>query len=321
MTGVAALSSTAAAATRHQRHGAFVMTPRGPIVVATDFSAHARHAADRAARLAHETHTPLVVMHVLPGEPLAQIRAWLGAASAPEQKMRDEARTQLDTLAADLARARHVQVQTEHAAGSAMDEILAAAERLDASLLVLGARGAGFLRRLVLGTTSERLMRCTARPLLVVRQTPHEPYRRVLVAADFSPWSREALVLARRAAPHAHLVLFTAYEVPFEEKLRFAGVDAATVESYRQQARARARQQLHTLAEGAGLTPSQWEPCVVEGDASLRIVENEQSHDCDLVVLGKHGQSATADLLLGSVTKHVLAEGSADVLVSTRRSG
>jgi nucleotide-binding universal stress UspA family protein len=34
-------------------------------------------------------------------------------------------------------------------------------------------------------------------------------------------------------------------------------------------------------------------------------------------VLGKHGQSATADLLLGSVTKHVLAEGSADVLVST----
>ena len=59
---------------------------------------------------------------------------------------------------------------------------------------------------------------------------------------------------------------------------------------------------------------------MVEGDASLRIVENEQSHDCDLVVLGKHGQSATADLLLGSVTKHVLAEGSADVLVSTRLS-
>ena len=49
----------------------------------------------------------------------------------------------------------------------------------------------------------------------------------------------------------------------------------------------------------------------------MRIVENEQSHDCDLVVLGKHGQSATVDLLLGSVTKHVLAEGNADVLVST----
>ena len=59
---------------------------------------------------------------------------------------------------------------------------------------------------------------------------------------------------------------------------------------------------------------------MVDGDASLRIVENEQLHNCDLVVLGKHGRSATADLLLGSVTKHVLAEGSVDVLVSTRLS-
>ncbi len=67
------------------------------------------------------------------------------------------------------------------------------------------------------------------------------------------------------------------------------------------------------------LRPLVPEPCVVEGHAALRIVEVEQSHDCDLVVLGKHGQSAAADLLLVSVTKHVLAEGSADVLVSTRR--
>jgi nucleotide-binding universal stress UspA family protein len=260
-------------------------------------------------------------MHVLPGEPLAQIRDWLGAASVPEQKMRDEAERQLRELADELASARHVHVSTQHAAGSPFDEILRVADQLDARLLVLGARGVGFLRRLVLGTTSERLMRRTGRPLLVVRQTPHEPYRRVLVAADFSPWSREAVTLARRVAPNAHLVILTAFQVPFEEKLHFAGVDAATVEMYRQQARAQARQRVFALADEAGLSPSQWEPCVVEGDASLRIVENEQSHDCDLIVLGKHGQSATADLLLGSVTKHVLAEGSADVLVSTRRVG
>jgi nucleotide-binding universal stress UspA family protein len=55
----------------------------------------------------------------------------------------------------------------------------------------------------------------------------------------------------------------------------------------------------------------------VEGEASLRLIEKEQELDCDLVVLGKHGVAATVDLLLGSVTKHVLAEGSADVAVST----
>ena len=69
----------------------------------------------------------------------------------------------------------------------------------------------------------------------------------------------------------------------------------------------------------SGLKPGDWEPCIVEGEASQRIVEHEQGKDCDLVVLGKHGQSATEDLLLGSVSKHVLAEGSTDVLVSTAR--
>ena len=66
-----------------------------------------------------------------------------------------------------------------------------------------------------------------------------------------------------------------------------------------------------------GHTEGAWEPLVVQGDASQRIIELEQEKDCDLVVLGKHGQSAAEDLLLGSVSKHVLAEGSTDVLVST----
>ncbi|MGR6806182.1 universal stress protein [Sphaerotilus natans] len=37
----------------------------GPILVATDFSVPARHAAERAARLAHETVSPLVLLTVL----------------------------------------------------------------------------------------------------------------------------------------------------------------------------------------------------------------------------------------------------------------
>ncbi|HYN59971.1 MAG TPA: universal stress protein, partial [Rubrivivax sp.] len=58
---------------------------------------------------------------------------------------------------------------------------------------------------------------------------------------------------------------------------------------------------------------------VTFGTPPACIVEAEQAQDCDLVVLGKHGQSPTEELLLGSVSKHVLAEGSADVLVSTAR--
>lgn len=295
------------------------MTSLKAILAVTDFSAQARHAADRAARLAHETGSPLTLMHVVPGGPFAELREWLGPDHAMEQRLQDDARQRLQQLAADLQASRHVAAHTLHTCGSVLDDILVEAASLDAGLLVVGARGEGFLRRLVLGTTAERLLRLTSVPVLVVRQLPHERYRRVLVAVDFSPWSLQAVALARQLAPLAPLVLLHAFQVPFEEKLHFAGVDSVTIEQYRRQARAQATQRLHALAQDASLPPESWTPCVVEGEASQRIVEQEHEHDCDLVVLGKHGQSAAEQLLLGSVTKHVLAEGSADVLVSVAR--
>lgn len=293
------------------------MTPWGPILATTDFSGPARHAADRAALLAQETDSPLTLMHVMPGEALAELRKWLGAGHASESHLLAESRQQLQQLADALEVRLDIKVNTVEASGPVLGEIGRQADALDAVLLVLGARGAGFLRRLVLGSTSERLLRRTHRPVLVVRQTPHEPYRRVLLALDFSPWTVQAVAVARRVAPQARFVLLNAFQVPFEDKLRYAGVDTATIDLYRSQARAEAVQRVNELATLVGLRPGQWEACVVEGDASQRIVEQEQERDCDLVVLGKHGQSATEDLLLGSVTKHVLAEGSADVLVST----
>ncbi|MBW8469999.1 MAG: universal stress protein [Thiobacillus sp.] len=295
------------------------MTTLGPILAATDFSAPARHAAERAARLAQETGAPLTLMYVLPGGAMLELRQWLGTGHVMEQRLHDDAHQQLEAAVAALPASRQLGIRAVQATGAPIEEIGREAEAQNAGLLVVGARGAGFLRRLVLGSTAERLLRRATRPVLVVRQTPHEPYRRVFVALDFSPWSSQAIALARRVAPQARLVLFNAYQVPFESKLHYAGVDAATIDRYRQQARADAIQRVGSLATASGLNPDEWEPCIVEGEASQHILELEQEKDCDLVVLGKHGRSASEDLLLGSVSKHVLAEGSTDVLVSTTR--
>lgn len=290
--------------------------PLKRILAATDLSPPARHAADRAARLAHEHGAALTLLNVLSQGPLDDLRQWLGAPLA--QQLRDAAERELATLGAELQRQRHAAVHVRVETGAVLPTLDRVAGEGDADLVVLGARGAGFLRRLVLGTTAERLLRRSTRPLLVVRQAARERYRRALLALDFSPWSEQVLAQARRVAPHAHWVLFNAFQVPFEDKLRFAGVDDATVAHYRHQARAQAAARLQVLAEAAGLVRGRWEPCVVEGDPSLRLVEQEQVLDCDLTVIGKHGQNAAEDLLLGSVTKHLLAEGAADVLVATR---
>lgn len=295
------------------------MSEAASIVVATDFSPHARNAVNRAAQLAETASTSLTLVHVLPGDALEQMRSWLGGGNPAEARLLEEARLRLQESARVLAAARHVPVEAVVGAGSVPAEILREADERDASLIVLGARGTGFMRRLVLGTMAERLMQRTTRPLLVVRQSPHERYRRVLVAVDFSPWSAQALAAAQRVAPDAQLVLTSVYQVPFEGQLQRAGVAQTRVDAFREQARAEATRRVHALAEQAGLRAAQWQACVVEGDASFKIVEMEQECDCDLVVLGKHGTSVVVDTLLGSVTRHVLAEGTSDVLISTRR--
>ena len=72
-------------------------------------------------------------------------------------------------------------------------------------------------------------------------------------------------------------------------------------------------QVLLAYGRGAGVD-LRW--LVLHGDPTFRIIEQEQECDCDLIVVGKHGEGMLEELLLGSVTKHVLAESQGDVLVS-----
>ena len=55
---------------------------------------------------------------------------------------------------------------------------------------------------------------------------------------------------------------------------------------------------------------------VLQGDPVMHIVEQEQEQYAELIVLGKHGESAITEMLLGSVTKRVLTEVQSDVLIS-----
>lgn len=290
------------------------------ILAPTDFSGPSRHAVERAARLAREHGARLHLLHVVHAGALERLRAVLGADAAVEPELILDANRQLEALAADLGTGQSPSVETSLLQGSVLTEVEAQAEAIGAELVVLGARGAGFVRRIVLGTTAERLLRTARRPLLVVKQKAHEPYRRVLVPVDFSASSTASIALARRVAPGAFLTLLHAYEVPFESRMHLAGVDTKSIERYRAQARQLAHQRLHEVAAESGLRPGQWQPCLVMQDPSLAVVEQEQEADCDLIVIGKHGAGMVEDFLLGSVTKHVLAESAGDVLVSTTRA-
>lgn len=286
------------------------------IVAATDLSAPARHAAERAAMVAAGIDARLAMVHVAGRAPLEQLRQLLAAGEGGvEQALLDGLRDTLQVLGEAIHRRYGVTPAVTVANGDLLPSLLAHVDAVPADLLVLGARGSSFLRHILLGSTAERLLGAARCPVLVVKQPPHEPYRHLLVPVDFSPIAPRSLLLAAALAPTARLTVLHAFDVPFEGQLRYAGVDDAKIGHYRALAADRARASLDRLVAASGLAPERVRQLVVPGDVSQRILEQEQESDCDLIVVGKHGEGMFEELLLGSTTKHLLAESQCDVLV------
>lgn len=293
------------------------MTCARTILVATDLSAPARHAVERAFNLAAGTNSELCILHVMELDLIHSLGEMLGNnVLAVKAALKNDSHARLDQLAGDAATHRGVAARTCIADGNPLATIAAEADALDARLMVLGARGESFLRHALLGSTAARLLRkSSSRPVLVVKQAPHEDYRSIVVAVDFSPVSLQAIRMARQLAPDADLMLLHAFELPYEGKLTFAGVDEKVIRQYVTTGSETRRQQLHALATAAGLAAIDYSGRVIHGDPSQQIIAMEQEVDADLIVVGKHGSHIAEELLLGSVTKHVLAESQCDVMV------
>jgi len=292
------------------------MTSLNHLLAATDFSSSSLHAVDRGFLIAGSTRARYTVLHALGLEALAGVREFLSMDSAAvAMRITDEARETLTGIVGDSSRNRglsaHVQVEPEMAGWA----VPAYAEANGVDLILLGAHGKGFLQRFLLGSTASRLLRKSPCPVLMVKEACRAPYRRALVAVDFSPASELSIRLAREVAPGADVVLLHVFDVPFEGQLRYAGVGEDAIHRYRIEARERGLRQLHDMARVAGVSGTDCTTRVLHGDATRQILFEEENSDCDLIVIGKHGTHVTEELLLGSVTNRVLAESRSDVLV------
>ncbi len=296
------------------------MAPFKTILTATDFSGGAALAADRAFFIAAANQARCHVLNALGADLSLSLQAIKGAAvNAKELSAQILAQTQqeLDQFVADCPHHGGVDIELKIQDDAADYYIPIYAKEISADLLVIGAQGKGFLQRVLIGSTATRLLRKAHCPTLVVKQPCHRNYRRILVAVDFSPISKKNIELARHLAPEAHMILAHAYEVPFEGRMQMAGVSEDLMQGYREEARAQAVHRLDDLAKAAGLLPEQFTAIASHGSAVKQLLGLEQQHRCDLIVLGKHGTNATQELLLGSVTKRVLADCQSDLLVST----
>lgn len=287
------------------------------ILAATDLSAPARHAVERAYLIAAITRCELSIVHAMELDMLDSLRELLGEnISTAKTALEADARARLEQLASNPDLHRSISAHLRVIAGKPLDVVTREADALNAALIVFGARGESYLRHAMLGSTAARVIRKTTnQPVLVVKQSPHEAYRHVLVAVDFSSASLPSIHAAKRWAPTATMVLVHAFELPYEGLLWRAGVEEQEIAPYIKADAQKRRTQLDDLAAQAGLTIADYLTDVRHGDPSQQIAAMEQEYDADLIVVGKHGTNFTEELLLGSVTRHVLADSQCDVLV------
>ncbi len=288
----------------------------GTILAATDFSADARQAAERAALLcAGGAMRATTLLHVVQASWLDSIRRLAKLPAEAEGAMLAEATAKLGHLASEIGGRTGCVPQTAVRVGGVVDTLLTEAEPHE--LLALGARGRHPLRDFALGTTAEHLLRRTRKPLLVVRRPAAHAYRRALVAVDFSPHSRTALEWACRLGQLAEVHVLHVFEMPFEGMMQYSAVDAELVRQYRREAHAEATQEMQRFIADTAIDARRLHTEIAGGEhipGALR--ERALALDADLVVVGKHGKSLAEQLLLGSVTLHLLSQCPCDVLVA-----
>ncbi|AAZ97688.1 universal stress protein [Thiobacillus denitrificans ATCC 25259] len=286
------------------------------IVAATDFSDFSERVVQRAAQIAKQHGSTMHLLHVVrPLELYPSLTLTQDEFSRHDEDFQEAERTRLQAIASGVADTFGIAVETATRLGRAHTEIGAYADAVSADLVVIGARGENTLMDLFLGSTAARLMRGIHHPVLIVRRPATDAYARVLAAVDFSPLSADVVTYALSLASGAEVEALHVQGSEVEHRLRRARYEQVDIADWLARLRGEAERQLDALLapleHGASVARR-----VVAGFPPAALCQYIDDHRVDLVVLGRHGESAGLhDWLLGSVSRDVALATTADVLM------
>lgn len=286
----------------------------GPLLAGTDFSEGAEKALQRASMLAREHQVPLRVLHALgDGDWLARLDR-LTHGHFNEELLRRAAGSQLARLRERLLEEGVASVETEIVGGPLHQSLPELAQDHVCGVFVMGSRGEGTLREGLLGSTADRVLRSGSLPVLLCRGEPR-PWRRVVLATDFSLASAQAAVLGLLIAPQASHYLLHACELALDRGLAFANASLETREAYEQQAWDEASRQLAAFAAALGPQGSAVTRAPRRGPPAAVLEAFVAEAEIDLVVVGTRPRARWEANLLGSTALFATNRLGCDVLL------
>ena len=281
----------------------------GTIVVGVDGSESSIPALDWAADQAVLEHRALTLVHGLGNPPagwndvvIALPDQAYGAIRADGQALIDEARARVAQRAPALE-VREV-LEFVDARSLLLDQ------SKEAATVVLGSRGRGPVRSMLLGSVAVTVARHASCPVVIHRPMRLDgPRRGILVADDGSVQSRPVLEFAYRQAELTKLPLTVMH--------CFWDIQSVTTVSYGDAGVDREAERLELAETVAGLAEEhpdvEVNELVEHGLPETKVVL--ASDEMDLVVVGAHQGSRLHQLMFGSVSVQVLQHASCPVAV------
>ncbi|MBI4455286.1 MAG: universal stress protein [Acidobacteria bacterium] len=218
-------------------------------------------------------------------------------------------------------RTRGLAVNTTMREGHVSDQIVAACRELPSDLLVIGSRGLGEFRGLLLGSVSQQVVKHAPCSVLIVKLRREGSERpadlltpekhddaglRVLLAYDGSPDASAALQTLKSLPLGAGVAVRVLTVVP---ELSRYGFDSASLrlltevwEEERQAAELAANQAVQEI----GITATNVSAQIRDGDPAEQVLKAAGELGADVIMLGAKGKSAIERFFLGSVSTHVL---------------
>src|SRR3954447_862333 len=285
------------------------------IVVGHDGSDSGDDAGVLGAQLAASTGEELVVVSVYPEEnPIGAGRVdaeWVAYMREQAEAHSAEAQRFLSGTTASF------RVVGSHSAAHGLDDV---AEETHASLIVVGSSPRAARRRVLAGSTGERLLHGASCPVAVAPGGMREReargrVTRIGVAYVDSPEGREALHVAVEwtKKTSASLTLYTVV-APRSEFSPIAGraSEESLMAAVRESVRSSLDSALSSLPEGVEAADELLEGDVVEELAAL------DERECDLLVCGSRGYGPVRRVLLGGVSRQLLRRAACPVVVVPR---
>jgi nucleotide-binding universal stress UspA family protein len=284
------------------------------ILYPCDFSAFSRQALKQAVALARAYRADVTALHVIPLTVIPS--ATLPFYPNPlllDPGGQDQIRTALKRFV-EPARSAGVRIEAEVREGSAVGQILEAASRLPADLIVMGTHGRSGFERVVLGSVAEKVLRKSPCPVWTAgaNDSSAETHHRTLCPVDFSRSSLDALRYAVSFAEKTcgRLVLLHV----IDEDCDFPRFHENPTDAERAAQETRVLAALRTEVPGEVWGCHERETVVARGRPYREILRVARERNANLIVMGVQGRGAADLTLFGSTTHRVVRQSSCPVL-------